>query len=331
MRRCIIASLLVAMAFAGHVPAAGPGTWLRRDNLGKLTKSVDVGGQAYCDRDAAPRGRPRETLSWLQYGMTASVPVAQVAGQYDVSVTGRFRRLSFDRGALRLPTTQERFPRRLYDIGFGVVARTAVSTGMLGFHLDVGSPSDRPFASLDETAIMANAFWRVPYGEHTAWLFLLNYSNVREFCENVPLPGVGFLYEPDRTLNVLAGLPMSRVRWQPLTGLTLEAHWMMVRNVHLKVSYEIVKDVSLYAAFDWDSQRFLLRDRRDDDDRLFYYEKRLRFGVRWQITKHLFADAFTGYAFDRFWYEDDDYDGRGRNRVDLDDGPLAGVQLGVRW
>lgn len=331
MHKRDMVGLLTIVAIAGSVSAAGPGDWLRRDNLGKLTASFDADFRAYCDREATHVGPLHGEIGWRRYRATGTMPVVQGADKYDVSVVGRFKGLFFDRGDLRLPDTRERFPRNLYDVGLGMVGRTALPVGMLGLHVDVGSPSDRPFASHDETAITASLFWRVPHGEQTAWLFLLNYSNVREFCEHVPLPGAAFLYEPDRTLNVMAGMPMSRARWQPTGRLTLEASWMMIRDIHAKASYEIIKNVSLYAAFDWDNERFLRHDREDDDHRLFYYEKRVTGGVRWQITKHIFADAFVGYAFDRFWFEDDDYDGRDHNRLNVDDGPVAGVQVGVRW
>jgi hypothetical protein len=72
-----------------------------------------------------------------------------------------------------------------------MAARWKLDNGwIVGGDLVVGSASDRPFASIDEISFQADALLRVPWRESFAWIFLLNYSNIREFAPHFPLPGV---------------------------------------------------------------------------------------------------------------------------------------------
>ncbi len=226
------------------------------------------------------------------------------------------------------PDTRDAFPDELYDIRIGATYRRRLDNGWIaGGNLTVGSPSDKPFASIEEIAVSGTGFVRVPAGERNAWIFLLNYANNREFCPHVPLPGVAYLHSPNDQLRLMLGVPYSSVWYRPLERLLVEATYMIARNVHVEVSYDIAEPVRLYAGFDWRNDRWFRHDRPDDDDRLFYYEKRLKAGVVWSITDRISLDVGGGYAFDRFFFEGERYDDRDQNRLDLSDGPFLGAQV----
>ena len=106
-------------------------------------------------------------------------------------------------------------------------------------------------------------------------------------------------------------------------------NYFALRKVHAQVTYEMMKPVSLYTRFDWDNDRFFLADRFDDDDRLFFYEKRIGGGVKIELARNVYLDLSGGFAFDRFFFEGEDYDDRNDNRIELDDGPFAAIRIGV--
>jgi len=219
----------------------------------------------------------------------------------------------------------------LSDIRFGTAYRRQLDNDWIGGgSFLVGSPSDEPFASGDEIVVSATGFLRVPDGEHNAWLLTLNYANNRDFLANVPLPGAAYYYRVNDQLNVLAGIPMMIVNWQPTEKVKVEASYFIPRTIHAQVDYQMLDALKLYAGFDWTNQRFLRHDRWDDDDRLFYFEKRVALGARWQVHEKCWIDLAGGWVFDRFWFEGEDYGDRGDNRIDLSDGPVVQLQFALR-
>lgn len=59
--------------------------------------------------------------------------------------------------------------------------------------------------------------------------------------------------------------------------------------------------LALYGGFDWQNQRWFRAGRTDDDDRLFYYEKKVGVGLQWEIINNCSLDVQSGYGFDRFF------------------------------
>lgn len=299
--------------------------WLNPRKNPPLSAKFETDGR--CKQNADPGS---EDMGWMDYDLTASVPVWSNDRQ-DVTVLGRFRAIDICSDAL-LPKTGERFPDALYDIQLGGLYRHKFDNGWLaGLKAGFGSRSDEPFATADEWTVDATAFLRIPAGEHNAWVVLLSYDNTRTFLRHAPLPGGGYLYSPDRSLTVLAGVPFSMVRWVPVERLTLSAMYGFPRRLHAEAEYELVKDVKVFAAFDWTNMSFLRHGRGDYRNRLAYHEKRLGGGVRWRISEQVSLEAAAGAAFDRFWYEAKEYDDRHGTKIDLDCGPFAKVNVAVRF
>lgn len=230
----------------------------------------------------------------------------------------------------RFPDTFDRMPDTLWNLRIGANYREKLDNDWtLGVNASVGSPSDRPFASGEEIAVTANGYVRIPHGERNAWMVLVNYANNRDFAPNVPLPGLAYHFVPSDQFSLLAGVPLASLRWKPADRWTIEASYFVPRNIHALISYEPSDAVLLFAGFDWTNQRFFRHDRRDDDDRLFYFEKRVEAGVQWEINQRVSLEAAGGWAFDRFWFEGEDYGDRGDNRVGMGDGPVVRVQCRV--
>jgi hypothetical protein len=276
-------------------------------------------------------GQPAE-LGMLQQDFSLSTPLKQgVADEW--SASARLRYQEFDTGAV-LPDTRTPFPDELWNIRFGTTYRHRFASGWIAaVNANLGSPSDRPFASWDEMEVSATAVLRVPARERDAWIFFLNYGSNREFLPHVPIPGIGYSYEPSDQFSAILTTGFVSLQYKPVEALTLTATYVAIRTVDIRLMYQLFRPIRVWVGFDWTNERYLREDRPDPDDRLFYYEKRLRAGAIIGLARQpqLFLDVAVGYTFDRFYFEGESYSDRGDNRVDVESGPFAAVRLGARF
>ncbi len=244
---------------------------------------------------------------------------------------GNFRFQDINTGAI-LPDTRESFPENLWDIRFGTQYRRQFTNGWIGGGmLTVGSASDKPFRGEAEVTLQANLFARIPNGQRNAWLLFLNYTRYREFLDEVPIPGIAYWYEPSSQFRLLIGIPFASVEWKPDSKVSLELSYFMIRTVRAQVSYRVLPPLRAYAGFDWRNEYFFRYDRKDDDKRLAYYEKRFSAGLRWDFSRGWFLDLGGGYVFDRFYFEAERYDDRHENRLNISNGFFGSLRLGAAF
>jgi len=284
-----------------------------------------LGGTYYFEEDTDQAG---SDLEWYEARVDFAFPIRRgrttdVAGYVNLGYT------DFNNHGLIIPMTGgAKFPGELYDIELGVFFTKKLDGGRtLGGRVAVGSPSDDPFNSWDEISLKADLFYQMPWRTNMSWIFFLSYANTREY--DFPLPGAALLWKPSDQLTVIAGIPVVAATWKPSPRWEFNGVYIMPRTVNLEAAYNLTDSTKIYGAFDWDSRDYFREGRADDDDRLQYYEKRLSLGVRCKPMGNVFIDLGGGYAFDRFWFEDDDYDDRGDTRIDIDDGLFVMLQVGI--
>lgn len=275
-------------------------------------------------------------LHMVRHDLRLSVPVSEteqglwlLGGRvriWDIDTDSRFQN---DFGPLTLDG--DYLPNQLYDLRLETSYRHEFNNGWTGgINAAIGSASNKPFASADEWLVAVTGYVRIPVRETDAWMLFVNFDNNRQFAQNIPIPGFAYDWRPSDRLNILAGVPVAAARWTPLDRLSIEAFYLLPRIIHAELGYEVIEQVTLYTAFDWDNDRWLRAQRDDADDRLFYFEKRVMAGVRWAIAEQVALDFGGGWAFDRFFFEGEDYGDRGDSRIDISDGPLMMLQLNVR-
>jgi hypothetical protein len=267
-------------------------------------------------------------LELLQHSVSFFVPLPQ-SERDEWSISGRARLQEYETDAV-LPDTGMRFPSQLWEVLAGVTYRHRFENNWIaGVGLSFGSASDEPFASEDELIFRAFAFLRVPFLERHAGLFSLFYVPENRELGGFPIPGIAYMYMSEQ-FRLVFGLPFSAVEYQPIEELTLEAQYFPVRRIRARVTYRPFRPFRVFLGFDWDFDAHYLRDREDEDDRLFYYEKRVSAGARFDL-RHIGFDVTGGWAFDRFFFEGDSYGDRDFNRLDIDDGPFVAARVSVRF
>jgi hypothetical protein len=278
--------------------------------------------------DRGVRNQPTD-FGYDQHNVTLNVPVYQDS-RNEFSLTGRLRYQDYDTRAV-FHGSGTPFPQELYDVRFGPTFRHKFDNDWIGgISLTLGSASDKPFDSVDELIGQAIAFLRVPHRERNAWVFSLIYTSDQEFLSGIPIPGIAYQWVPSDTFNAVIGVPFSAVEWKPIEQLTLEASYFPVRHVRARATWQIFRPLRAYVGFDWDNDRYMLADRTDEDKRLFYYEKRLTGGVRFDL-KHVGVELYGGYVFDRFYFLGEGYSDRRKDTFDVAAGPFVGIRIGVRW
>ncbi len=273
------------------------------------------------------KGQPT-SLAEFQERLSFGVPVWR-SGPDAVFTTVKLGDEYFS-GSAVLPNRDRPFPRDLYDVGFGVMYSHVFDNGWsAGVRVGLESPSDQPFSTWNETGVSFNGFLRIPArNDRDAWLLSLNYSPNGEL--SFPLPGVAYFWQPSDDLHMTIGLPLS-VMYRPIPDLKLECTYVPVRNVHARATYLLCDPLEVYAAFDWNSERYLLADRLADRDNFYEYDKRVSLGLQGHITKHLVVGGAAGYVFDRFFFEGQNYNDRNLGQIDIGNGAFGEFRVQYRF
>jgi hypothetical protein len=267
-------------------------------------------------------------LSMFQHKAWGIIPIMKNE-ESDFEFIGFFDCKNMDTEAI-FPATGIKLPDNLYSINIGPSYRRQFANGWTGGALFmVGSASDKLFHSKHEISLRGDLFLKVPTTEKNAWLFFLDYSNRREFLQQIPIPGAAYWYEPSKTFRAIIGAPISAIRYKPFDSLTLEASYFFIRTVSATATYEMNKKLSLYGTFDWNNELYLRAERENNRHRLFYYDKTLSAGLKFKPWQYVTIDISGGYSFDRFFFEAKEYDNRNDNKIDIGNGPFASAKVGI--
>jgi hypothetical protein len=294
--------------------------------LGKLMPRADYRYTFYPERSVDQGG----TLAMMEHRLSAYVPLFQNSrDEFAISARGTFQDIDND---TQLPDSGVPFPEHLWDVSATISVRHKFDNGWIaGLGLSGGTASDEPFKSMDEVYGRALAMVRIPWRERDAWILSVLYATDQDiFGLNIPIPGIVYVWNYSDQFRMALGVPFSSIEYKPFKNLTLEAQYFPIWTIRTFVTWEIFRPLRVYAGWDWDSDHWFRHGRGDKDDRLYYYEKRVTIGGRFDL-RHFGVEVFGGYAFDRFYFEGEGYKDRYDNRVDVRASPFIVGRLHVRF
>lgn len=270
-----------------------------------------------------------QAARWGMIGQDLSVMLPVYTSKPDfVCVSAGVDQRHIETSAQLLDTHRE-YPENLWNVRLGLnYFRTLDNGWVTGAMVNVGSASDRPFASINEITAGFIGFLRMPSGDRHAWLFSLMYSPTSEL--GFPLPGVALDYHPSDDFRANIGLPLS-VMYRPAEDWTLDASYFPIRTIRVKATRRFGESLSVFASYDWSNESYFLYDRAEYDDRFFLYDQRVSLGVQYKLTPQLTLDFSTGYSFDRYSYEGNVWGTRQYDRVQLGSTPFAAFRTGWRF
>ncbi len=281
--------------------------------------AVDIYGESDVE------GRDTD-LGLVEHEFFLMAPVWQKA-RHEFSVTAKVELQDTDTGAV-LPKQGIPLPGELWEVRIGGNYRGVVRGDWIwGVNASFGSASNEPFQAGDAFDGTLGGLLRIPHGEKNAWLFFLYFATNREFLNYVPLPGAGYWWEPSEKFRAVLGIPFASLAWEPVEKLSLDLGYFPARNIRAEASYRVSRRLTPFAGFHWRNQRYFRADRADNDERIFYYEKRLAGGLRFSATQRVAVTFEGGWAFDRFYFEGEDYGDRKDNMIAIDNSPFGAIRI----
>lgn len=239
---------------------------------------------------------------------------------------GGIRHWELNTSAL-LPDSGLPVPSQLWNIELGTMHLRNFSNGWKGGGLlMVGSPSDQPFAAWRDMTVALLGFVTIPAGPRDAWNLSLFYSPTGQII--FPIPGVAYVWRPNRQLQVQIGIPFS-LEYRPNEFWTLTASYQPLTNAQVLLRRSWGGPWSVYAGYRTTSETFLLADRELTRERTYVFDQRLTLGLQRKIGSHWQVDFAAAYVFDRTLFQAEKFSGPRRDELDIEPG-LGGL-LQISW
>lgn len=316
MKKLITSILIVTVFISMAVPAYAdnPFMYILREPAGKLHTIASYDYTYYGKADVRDQNTD---FGMQQHDGTLMLPLIK-QDNYDFSMYTTFRYVNWDTDA-KLSNLNASIPNNMYSLNFMPTYRYMFDNGwMLGVSGQIGSASNKLFNTYDEWVLGGRVFLKIPSGERNYWVVLVDYSSNREFLRHVPLPGAGYMYNPNDDLQIFAGFPFAFIRYSPVERVKLSFSYLPIHTINAKASYEFIDKWFLFADFDWHDQRYYRTGREDKKARIFYYEKKAGGGIYYAPNRGMLFQVKGGYSFDRYIYEAKKYHTDHRTMVHMD-------------
>jgi hypothetical protein len=134
--------------------------------------------------------------------------------------------------------------------------------------------------------------------EESTLVFGLDYDGNRPLYPDIPLPGFAYTKRLDPKLLAVVGFPFSSVLWEPVDKLTVEVIFTFPESFDARVGYNITDHWRIFANYEGRREAFTI-DGADDHERMFFEQRRVEAGVRWQTLDYLGVVVAGGYAFNQ--------------------------------
>jgi hypothetical protein len=248
------------------------------------------------------------------------------------SISGRASELELSRSPI-IPTTGLIVPAKLWELQAGAAfSRRIDKRKGWGLSAGFGSASDEPFRTIHETEVRATAFREFPSRERNSWMWFLAYSNNRSFLNNIPFPGVAYVFrEPVPGLQATIGLPFVSVSYQRGKDWRSNLSIFGPTNISVEGARRIFSESWAYTRFERSPSQWLRADRTERADRLIFDHLEARLGVRiGPIGNGFSIDFSVGRDFRRRFFESRDASRSGAPKAELADAWVGALRLSWR-
>jgi hypothetical protein len=266
---------------------------------------------------------PTGDSAMMQNGLSFSTPV-QKTETSSLALAGRA-------DEMKINPTRDNLSG-LYDFELGLTyTRILEERRMWAVTGSYGSASDKPFYTPEVSTLGLTALYVKPATENDTWLFLINYSNNRPILNNIPLPGFAYFYNPSKEFRGVFGLPFAMVNWQFVDNWTMSFFTLLPWVIKASINYSLSGPVQAYFGFDFSQKTFLMYDRVNKEDRLFYDQKKFFVGLKSPVSKELAVEIEMGHAFDRSFFVAENYEQNPSNPLEIGNAFYIKTVLSARY
>lgn len=281
-----------------------------------FTFSIQSFSQEFMADFFAPPGQKKTTL-FGRYGSTikgadtedkyeeadfkASIPVYQNEHSAYM-VVGSYNELRLSRDSQN-PNTL--VPEKLSDQKYGLSwSSQDEQKNSWGANVTYGSASDDAFAGSDVSTFSGTLTRKINKTPTSSWIYFLNFSNNRGFLDNVPLPGVAYLFfEPDFKSGGALGLPFFFYFWKPTAKISTNVFMLVPSVVKGTLGYSLSEKLEAQFKLEYGQQVFMQHDRQDKKQRMFYDTFKAVAGLKHSFDRSSFIEASLARVMNRrFFY-----------------------------
>lgn len=126
---------------------------------------------------------------------------------------------------------------------------------------------------------------------------ILDYNGNRSIFPDVPLPAVSYSRRWSEALSFTVGVPYSSLTWTPDDHWTIEVSYTIPVTIDLLVDYELAEGWHLFGAFRNRLHAYRLFDGDLENRRVFFTQRRVEGGVRWEPRSFVMVKLAVGFAF----------------------------------
>lgn len=220
---------------------------------------------------------------------------------------GRFRlmpgelaspRIGYSFSWFEVHSDSVRLPDQLVNQSVSVAMPVGMYDGWIfGLSLGLGYAGTAPFGDGDAWYGKGTFVAFREIDKTSAIAFVLDYDGNRTVLPDVPLPGFAYIKQLDPNVKLTLGLPVSSVEWKPAEHLELSLEYRLPYDVSARVGYEFTPGITAYGLLGQRNDAWHWDELKNNNDRLFFQQRRAEVGVTWAPCKNTNLTAAVGYAW----------------------------------
>jgi hypothetical protein len=187
-----------------------------------------------------------------------------------------------------------------------------------------GSASDKPFEKNKNNIASGNYLHQF----NERWWGAVNWSNNRNFANNVPIPGFFYVAKMSREETLLLGLPFVFWRKSFANGMRYQHTSFIPWNHQMELGYFWGPFSGVSLNFEHRPQQFLRSEREERSQRFFFVEQKL--SLVWQgavIPRILQFRVEAGRAFNRRVFEAENFSQKKVFDIPIEDANFVSAQI----